>query len=153
MSIREIVTYPNSVLSTVCEPVTVFDDDLRTLIADMFETMYAAQGVGLAAPQIGVNKRVFVIDSHGENAPNDPMVFINPDGIAETCDVRIAEEGCLSLPGFFARVVRPSKVSFIAQKEDGTKFECELTGWLARVFLHENDHLDGVLINSKAFLG
>ena len=118
---------------------------LKTLISDMFETMYDACGVGLAAPQVGILKRIFVVDTTGDT----PRVFINPE-IVETSGEQTGEEGCLSVPGKCAVVTRPNYVKVRALDENMEPFELEATELLARAVLHENDHLDGHLYVEKA---
>ncbi len=142
--IYPIVKYPNTVLEKPTEQVTVFDDDLRKLTDDMFESMYAAQGVGLAAPQIGKSLRVAVIDvSIGKN-PEARLVLANPEIVHAEGEQR-EEEGCLSLPSFRGMVMRPLFVTVCAQNAAGEPWEMRGENLLARAFCHEIDHLDGVL--------
>ena len=142
--IYPIVKYPNAVLEKPTEQVTVFDDDLRKLTDDMFESMYAAQGVGLAAPQIGKSLRVAVIDvSIGKN-PEARLVLANPEIVHAEGEQR-EEEGCLSLPSFRGMVMRPLFVTVRAQNAAGEPWEMRGENLLARAFCHEIDHLDGVL--------
>jgi peptide deformylase len=139
-----IVKYPEPVLSQPGEPVTEFNAELRKLVADMFETTYANQGIGLAAPQVNVSKRVTVIDvSMGKN-PKDKLVLINPEIISSEGKL-YEEEGCLSFPDIREKVVRAAKVRIRAQDEKGKWFEMDGEDLLARAFQHEIDHLDGVL--------
>ncbi len=143
MAILPIVQYPDERLNTKCQPVTEFTDELKTLAADMAETMYKAPGVGLAAPQIGRLIRMVVIDVSEEK--NDLRVFLNPvltplEGELEEC-----EEGCLSLPGLYEKVKRPSRVHVRAQDLEGKFFEYDCEGLLAICIQHECDHLDGVV--------
>ena len=140
MAIRNIREMGEPVLSKNCKSVTEMTDKIRTLIDDMFDTMYEAEGVGLAAPQVGILKRIFVIDVTGE----DPMVFINPE-IIETDGEQTGYEGCLSVPGKSGLVTRPNYVKVRAFDEDMEEFELEGEELLARAILHENDHLDGHL--------
>jgi len=143
--IRKIVKYGDPVLETPCEPVEAFDtDELRQLIDDMFETMYEASGVGLAAPQVGLLKRLTVIDCSGGENPEEKLVFINPE-ILSAEGQQIGEEGCLSIPGFREDVKRAQKVTVRAWDAKGQAFEIEGEDLLARAILHENDHLNGVL--------
>lgn len=144
MAIRNIREMGESVLSKNCKSVTEMTDKIRTLIDDMFDTMYEAEGVGLAAPQVGILKRIFVIDVTGE----DPMVFINPE-IIETDGEQTGYEGCLSVPGKSGLVTRPNYVKVRAFDEDMEEFELEGEELLARAILHENDHLDGHLYVEK----
>lgn len=140
-----IVKYGNAVLETPAEKITEFDTpELHTLIEDMFESMYAAKGVGLAATQIGIGKRIAVIDtSVGENA-NEKLVLINPE-IIKIEGQQVSEEGCLSIPGFREQVRRANRVTVRAQDAHGQWFEKTGEELLARAFLHETDHLNGVL--------
>ena len=139
-----IVKYPEPVLSQPGEPVTEFNSELRKFVADMFETMYSAQGIGLAAPQVGVSKRVTVIDlSMGKN-PKDKLVLINPEILTREGKL-YEEEGCLSFPEIREKVQRAAKVRVRAQDEYGKWFELDGEELLSRAFQHEIDHLDGVL--------
>jgi peptide deformylase len=146
MAIRPILHYPDKRLRNPGLPVTEFGAELRKLVDDMAETMYAAPGVGLAAPQIGVSLRVFVIDvAAGDDAPSDLRTFINPEiveAIGETC----YEEGCLSFPGVHEEVERAERVKVRAQDVDGNTFELEADGLLAIAIQHEHDHLEGKLL-------
>ena len=142
--IFKIVKYPDPVLSKPGEPVTEFDDELRKLVADMFETTYASQGIGLAAPQVGVSKRVTVIDlSMGKN-PADKLVLVNPEIIFQQGKL-YEEEGCLSFPEIREKVVRAQKERIRAQDERGKWFEMDGEDLLSRCMQHEIDHLDGML--------
>jgi peptide deformylase len=139
MSIRKITEYPEKVLGEMGKPVTEFDEELERLCADMFETMYTAEGVGLAAPQIGLNLRLFVMDCDGIK-----LIAANPE-IVETSGEQSGQEGCLSVGKVPAVVVRPMKARLRAQNEKGEWFEREAEGYAARAFLHETDHCDGKL--------
>lgn len=139
MALRNIRKFGDDVLRKKCREVEEIDDRLLTLIEDMKETMYEADGVGLAAPQVGVLKKVFVIDI-GEG----PLVFINAE-ILETSGSQTDEEGCLSLPGETEEVIRPNYVRARALNEKGEEFEIEAEELLARAILHEYDHLNGTL--------
>ena len=139
-----IVKYPEPILQKPGEPVTEFDDQLRQLVADMFETMYDAQGVGLAAPQVAVSKRITVIDVSNGKDPAQKLVLINPEIIERTGKL-YEEEGCLSFPEIREKVVRAAKVKVRAQDEHGKWFEAEGEELLSRCMQHEIDHLDGVL--------
>jgi len=142
--IHPIVKYGDPVLETRTKLVEKFDDELQALVADMFESMYAARGVGLAAPQIGIGRRVAVIDvSDGKN-PEAKIVCVNPEVIAAEGEQR-EEEGCLSVPGFRGHVMRPQYVTVRAQDASGKEFEMRGEGLLARAFCHEIDHLNGIL--------
>jgi peptide deformylase len=142
MAVRTILEFPDQRLRTRAQPVTQFDAELGKLIDDMFETMYAAPGIGLAATQVDVHKRLLVIDvSEGRN---EPLVFINPEilqreGVAET------EEGCLSVPGIFDEVKRAAKVRVRSQDRTGAVVERDFEGVLAVCVQHEMDHLEGKL--------
>lgn len=142
--IYPIVKFPDPILQRPSAPVTEFDNDLRKLVADMFESMYAAQGIGLAAPQIGIPKRLTVIDVSNQKEPKDKLVLINPE-ITLREGKQLEEEGCLSLPEIREKVRRAARVVVRAQNEYGEWIEREGTELLARAFQHEIDHLDGVL--------
>lgn len=142
--IYPIVKYGQPVLEKAAEPVTVFDGDLEKLVRDMFETMYAANGVGLAAPQVGVSKKLCVIDITSGQDPSARVVLVNPV-ILETDGKQVQEEGCLSLPDFRASTSRPLKASVRAHDIRGQEFTTTGEGLLARAFCHETDHLNGVL--------
>lgn len=142
--IHEIVKYPEPVLSKPAAPVTQFDAALKKLVAEMFESMYAAQGIGLAAPQIGLSKRLTVIDVSFKKNPDEKIVLINPE-IVEEEGKQFEEEGCLSLPDIREKVHRAARVKVRAQNERGDWFETEGTELLARAFQHEIDHLNGIL--------
>ena len=139
MALREILTEGDPVLNRRSRPVEKFDQRLHELVDDMVETMYEGDGVGLAAPQIGVLRRIFVMDV-GEG----PVAFINPE-IMEEDGEQEGPEGCLSLPGLFGIVSRPQKVRVRAQDRDGVFFEMTAEDLAARCVCHENDHLDGIL--------
>lgn len=142
--IYPIVKYGNPVLSKVAEPVTVFDAELQKLVADMFETMYAAHGVGLAAPQIGISKQLCVIDTTVTDKPGVKLVLANPV-VVSTDGRQVSEEGCLSLPDFRADTARPLRATVRAQDVHGQEFTLSGEGLLARAFCHEIDHLNGTL--------
>jgi len=142
--IHPIVKYGDPVLQSPCKPVEKFDEELQTLVADMFESMYAAQGVGLAAPQIGVSLRLAVIDVTNGKNPEAKIVCANPEIIHAEGEQR-EEEGCLSLPGFRGYVARPQYVTIRAQDATGATFEMRGEQLLARAFCHEIDHLSGIL--------
>jgi peptide deformylase len=145
--IHPIVKYGDPVLETPSKPVAAFDEDVQKLVADMFESMYAAAGVGLAAAQIGVGLRITVIDvSNGKN-PEAKIVCANPEIIHAEGEQR-EEEGCLSVPGFRGYVARPQYVTVRAMDAAGKEFEMRGEGLLARAFCHEIDHLNGVLFIS-----
>jgi peptide deformylase len=137
-----ILEYPDPRLRRVAEPVQVFDDALRQFVADLLETMYAARGVGLAASQVDVHRRVLVVDVSEER--NRPLTLVNPEIVAAE-GLGPAEEGCLSLPGIFDKVKRPTQVRVRAHDADGKIFELEAAGLLAVCIQHEMDHLEGKL--------
>ena len=140
-----ILIYPNKRLRTVAQPVEEVDDEIRRLVDDMAETMYAAPGVGLAAPQVGVSKRVFVVDTAGEDEPSNLMVFINPQFVHKSGHI-VWEEGCLSFPGIHEEIERAERVVVRALDANGEPFEVEAEGLPAVALQHEYDHLDGVLL-------
>lgn len=143
--IYPIVKYGNLVLETKAEPITEFDTpELHKLIDDMFESMYAAKGVGLAAPQIGIGKRIAVIDTTVGEDHGQKIVLINPEILGREGS-QSGEEGCLSIPGFREQVTRARKVTVRAQDAKGEFFEMTGEDLLARAFLHETDHLNGTL--------
>ena len=140
MTALNVLIYPDDHLKVVCEPVAEVNDDIRKIVDDMFDTMYEANGVGLAAPQVGILKRIVVIDIGDDN----PLCLINPE-ILETDGEQTGEEGCLSLPGKFGTVTRPMHVVCKAYDENMEEFTVEGEGLLARAICHEVDHLDGKL--------
>jgi peptide deformylase len=144
IKIHEVVKFPDPVLAKPGAPVTVFDDNLRRLVNEMFESMYAAQGIGLAAPQISISQRITVIDTSFRKDPKDRLVLINPE-VVETSGKQTEEEGCLSLPDIREKVQRAAKVKVKAQNEHGEWFEVDGEELLARALLHEIDHLNGIL--------
>lgn len=149
MAIRDVLLYPehSEVLTTECDPVEQVDEEIRQLVDDLVETMYDANGIGLAAPQVGVTKRITVIDTSGEPSDDDdsPHVLINPE-IVEQSGEMSREEGCLSFPGLYGEVVRSESVTVEATNRDGERYEIEANGDLLSTALqHEIDHLDGVL--------
>lgn len=142
--IYPIVKFGDPVLEKPCKPVTKFDEALKKFTDDMFESMYAAQGVGLAAPQIGFSLHLAVIDVTSGKNPEAKLVLANPEIIYVEGEQR-EEEGCLSLPGFRGHVLRPKFVTVRAQNLTGESYEMRSEGLLARAFCHETDHLNGVL--------
>ncbi len=144
----QVCCYPDPVLRLVAKPVEVIDDNLRALAAEMIESMYEENGVGLAAPQIGKSIRMVVIDTTPEE--RNPMVLINPEIISKSKKKVSAEEGCLSLPGLSASISRPEQVTVEAQDLEGNEIEIEGDGLLARALQHEIDHLNGILFIDKA---
>lgn len=143
MAIRKITEYPEEVLAQVGKPIENFDDELAALCEDMYETMYDADGVGLAAPQIGLNLRLFVMDCDGVK-----LIAANPEIIAVEGE-QSSQEGCLSVGKVPAVVSRPMKATLRAQDIKGEWFEREAEGYAARCFLHETDHCDGTLFIDK----
>ena len=139
MAVRKITEYPEQVLAEIGQPVTEFDKELEDLCSDMFETMYDAEGVGLAAPQIGLNLRLFVMDCDGVK-----LVAANPQ-IIHTEGEQSGQEGCLSVGKVPAVVVRPLRARLKAQNEKGEWFERDAEGYATRAFMHETDHCDGKL--------
>ena len=142
MALREILHFPDPRLRLRAEPVVEVDDTIRVLVDDMFETMYAAPGIGLAATQVNVHKRVLVADVSEDRS--QPVALINPE-IIEADGCEITEEGCLSVPGYFDRVERPGHIRVRALNVDGKPFEMEADGLLAVCIQHEMDHLQGKL--------
>ena len=144
MAIRKILKFPNQDLRIKAKPVETFDDELKTLTDDMFETMHSVNGIGLAATQIGVAKQVAVIDISPEK--NEPLVIVNPE--IQILDPSITEdydEGCLSVPGFFEKISRPSDIKLSYQDLSGQQHEIKPEGLLTKVVQHELDHLNGRL--------
>ena len=139
-----IVKYGDPILEKPCAPITKFDAELEELAEDMFASMYAAQGAGLAAPQIGKGIRISVVDVTAGKNPEAKIVLVNPEIIHAEGEKR-EEEGCLSIPGFRAYVVRPQFVTVKAQNAKGEWFEMKAEDYLARAFCHEIDHLNGIL--------
>jgi peptide deformylase len=142
MAILQILEYPDPRLRTKAKPVEIVDEEIRKLAADMLETMYAAPGIGLAATQVDVHKRMLVADVSEQH--DDPHVFINPEILAKD-GVEVMEEGCLSVPGIYERVERAEHIRLRAIGLDGEPFELEAEGLLAVCIQHEIDHLDGKL--------
>src|SRR5205807_159714 len=142
--IYPIVKFGNPVLEKPAAPVTVFDEELEKLVEDMFESMYAAHGVGLAAPQIGISKRLAVVDVTFKEDPNAKLVLVNPE-IIHSEGRQSQNEGCLSIPEFREPVARPRRVTVRAQDVHGNLFEKTGEDLLARALLHETDHLNGKL--------
>lgn len=150
MAILPILEVPDPRLKTVSTPVDTVDDELRTLIADMFETMYAAPGIGLAAIQVGVAKRVLVMDLQEEDDEDGkpikkPLVFINPEILEPSAELNTYTEGCLSVPEQFADVDRPATCRVKWLDADGTAHDEQFTGLLATCIQHEMDHLEGIV--------
>jgi len=146
MSIRLIVKEPDTVLREVAKPVTKFNSNLKKLLKDMAETMYDADGVGLAAPQIGISKRIIVVDVGDENGL---VEMVNPV-IIERDGEQLGPEGCLSIPNINGEVLRADHIVVQGQNSDGETFTVEATGYFSRAFQHEVDHLNGVLFTDIA---
>jgi peptide deformylase len=145
MALLPILTAPDPRLKKKAQPVEKVDDGIRQLMADMLETMYAAPGIGLAAPQVGVGQRVLVLDVAREGEPPNPLKIVNPEIVWASDDDAAYEEGCLSVPEHYAEVVRPRAVKVRYLDEAGAQREIEAEGLLATCLQHEIDHLDGVL--------
>ena len=145
MAVREILTVPNPVLKQVSTTVEVVDDALRALMDDMLETMYAAPGIGLAAVQVGVPKRVIVMDLAREEEPPAPRYFVNPEITWASEEMAVREEGCLSVPEIYDEVERPARVGLKYLNYKGETVEEDAEGLLAVCIQHEMDHLNGVL--------
>ena len=145
MAVRDILILPDKRLRQVAKPVGKIDAATRKLVEDMFETMYAAPGIGLAAVQVGEPKRVVTMDLAKKDEPNQPQVFINPELTWHSDEKRTHEEGCLSIPEYYEEVARPAQVRFRYLDLDGKEHETEADGLLATCIQHEIDHLNGVL--------
>jgi len=145
MTLRKILTEPNKTLRQKSLKVEKVDDDLRKLMDDMLETMYAAPGIGLAAIQVGVPKRVIVLDIAPKDSPKNPMFFVNPEIIKKSETNSTYEEGCLSVPGQFAEIDRPDKCNLKYLDYFGQSKEILAEGMLATCIQHEMDHLEGIL--------
>ena len=145
MTLRQILTEPNKILRQKSLPVENVDKDLQILMEDMLETMYAAPGIGLAAIQVGVPKRVIVLDVSQKEGIKKPMFFVNPEIIDKSQDMSTYEEGCLSVPGQFAEIDRPDSCYVKYMDYDGQPQELKAKGMLATCIQHEMDHLEGIL--------
>lgn len=145
MALREILVVPNPVLKQVSQPVETVDDELRALMDDMLETMYAAPGIGLAAIQVGVPKRVIVMDLARPDEPKQPRYFVNPEILWASEETAPYEEGCLSIPEYYDEVERPARVKLRYLNYHGEQIEEEADGLYAVCIQHEMDHLEGVL--------
>ena len=157
MTLRKIVTLPDPVLKRKARAVTKFDKDLHTLLDDMVETMREAPGVGLAAPQIGLSERIIVIeyyeheeDEENEDAPKKVWAAINPEIVKSSEETLMGVEGCLSIPGLLGEVERHAAVQVKGLNKHGKPMKVKAEGWLARIFQHEIDHLNGVLFTERA---
>ncbi len=145
MTIRPILTAPDPRLKAVSEPVSRVDDEIRRLVDDMIESMYAADGIGLAAIQVGVPKRVLVMDLDQKDGKKNPRAYINPKILWASEEMATFEEGCLSVPEIWEDVARPAKIRAEYLDRDGKRHELEADGLLATCLQHEMDHLEGVL--------
>jgi peptide deformylase len=145
MALREIIVLPDKRLRLVSEPVAKIDSEIRKLVEDMFETMYDAPGVGLAAIQVAAPKRIITADIAKKDEPKQPQVFINPEILWSSEEKSSYEEGCLSIPEYYEEVERPAQVKVRYMDLDGKTHEVEANGMLATVLQHEIDHLNGVL--------
>jgi len=143
MALLKILEFPDPRLRTIAEPVEKVDDEIRNVIDDMFETMYDAPGIGLAATQVNIHKRIVVIDVSEEG--NEPLVLINPEFEVLSDDLDLMQEGCLSVPGFYENVERPDRVKLKALDSNGDAYKLEAEGLLAVCIQHELDHLNGQL--------
>ncbi len=141
MALLDILQYPDPRLHKVAKPVAAVDERVRTIVADMFETMYAAKGVGLAATQVDIHERIIVVDTSEQR--DQPMVLINPEIVRRSTDCKEWEEGCLSLPGIYDKVTRPDTIVVRALDARGEAFEIEADGLLSVCVQHEMDHLEG----------
>ncbi len=154
MSLRKIVTLPVPVLRRKARPVSRFDAELQTLIDDMIETMRDAPGVGLAAPQVGVSERVIVVeyaeDEEDDQAPKKLFVMVNPEIKTASEATDVATEGCLSVPGWQGDVERALAVTVKGQTRHGQPMKVKAKGWMARIFQHEIDHINGVVFTDRA---
>jgi peptide deformylase len=145
MAVRDILILPDKRLRLVSKPVAKVDSSVKKLIQDMFETMYDAPGIGLAAIQIGEPRRIVTIDLAKKDEPKAPQVFINPEIVSSSDEKKVHEEGCLSIPEYYEEVERPAAVTIKYLDTDGKQRELEATGILATCLQHEIDHLNGVL--------
>jgi peptide deformylase len=145
MALREIIKLPDPRLRQVSKPVAKITDEVKALVADMFETMYDAPGIGLAAIQVGVPQRLVTLDLARKDEPRQPQVIVNPEIVWSADERSIYEEGCLSIPEFYEEVERPAQVKVRYTDLDGNPHEVEANGLLATCLQHEIDHLNGVL--------
>lgn len=157
MALRKIITLPETVLRRKARAVTTIDKNLQTVIDDMIETMREAPGVGLAAPQIGLSERIIVIeyfereeDEEKEDAPKRVWALLNPEIVKTSSEMLIGVEGCLSIPGLVGEVERHASVQVRGLNRHGKPVKIKAEGWLARIFQHEIDHLNGVLFTDRA---
>jgi len=155
MAVRTIVTVPDQVLRRKARKITTFDKDLQVLIDDMIETMRAAPGVGLAAPQVGISQRLIVVEygegeEEDDNVPRKLYVVINPEIVEASPEMVTGVEGCLSIPRMVGEVERHERIVVKGLNRYGKPVKYKLSGWVARIFQHEIDHLDGVLYTDRA---
>ena len=149
-SAMDILIYPDPRLRQPCTPVESFDAELAATARAMFEVMYRTEGVGLAAPQVGISQRLLVYNPEGTaEKPEQEVVLANPKIVRKSRDKELGEEGCLSFPNIFGKVERPLTVSIEAQGLEGEPVKLDLEGWSARIFLHEFDHLEGILFTDR----
>ena len=145
MALRDIILHPDPKLKKVCNPIAGITDDIRLLVKEMLETMYGAPGIGLAAPQVGVLKRVFVMDCTDNKEEFEPLILINPEIVWSSKEKNIYEEGCLSIPDFFGEIERPSAVTVTSHDLEGNLKSYDFEGLWATCAQHEIDHLNGKL--------
>ncbi len=145
MAILPIITIPDPILRKEAAPIELVDETLRRLVDDMLATMYEAPGIGLAAPQVGISRRVIVMDPSGDEEAKTPLAMVNPELLERSEEMRIYEEGCLSIPEITAEIERPARVRVRFLDRDGRPQEAELEGMWATLVQHEIDHLNGVL--------
>lgn len=145
MAVLPIITAPDPRLKVQCEPVESVDAAIAKMMDDMLETMYLAPGIGLAAPQVGITKRILVVDVSPKDAPREPIRMANPEILWHSDDLATYEEGCLSLPEQYADVERPARIKVRYLDRDNTEQELDADGLLATCIQHEMDHLDGVI--------
>ena len=145
MTLRRIIIEPDTIVRKKSEALEKVDDELKRLMNDMLETMYAAPGIGLAAVQVGVLKRLIVIDISKEKEKKNPLFLINPEIISKSKNTKVYEEGCLSLPGYFAEIERPAECQIEYIDYDGKKRDMKVNGLLSTCIQHEVDHLNGIL--------
>ena len=143
----DLTLFPAPVLRQVAEPFETFDEELEDIVRAMFVLMYKSQGVGLAGPQVGLKKRVLVLNATGEK--DDELVLVNPTILSRQGDATVFEEGCLSFPGIYAEVERPDGCTVAYQTPSGEKREESFTGFPSRIIQHEYDHLEGVLLSDR----
>lgn len=145
MAVLPIITAPDPRLKVRCEPVESVDAEIAKMMDDMLETMYLAPGIGLAAPQVGITKRILVIDVSPKDGPREPIRMANPEILWHSDDLATYEEGCLSLPEQYADVERPARIKVRYLDQDNTEQELDADGLLATCIQHEMDHLDGII--------